>query len=90
MSARGDTGDDSHPGGRVIAPHKLWLAVVLAGCVFLAPIYSVVNPAFESPDESHHYAYVDYLLREGRLPVAELAGPQSEYRQPPLYYALGG
>jgi 4-amino-4-deoxy-L-arabinose transferase-like glycosyltransferase len=67
---------------------QTWLAVIIVGYLALALAYSVINPAFESPDEIYHYAYVDYLLREWRLPVAELGGPESEYHQPPLYYLL--
>ncbi len=55
----------------------------------LALAYSTVNPPFESPDEIHHDAYVDFLLREHRLPVAEQGGPESEFHSPPLYYLLG-
>ncbi|MBC8252716.1 MAG: glycosyltransferase family 39 protein [Ardenticatenia bacterium] len=62
--------------------------LILAGYLILSAAYSVVNPAFESPDEIHHYAYVDYLLRERSLPIAELGGPESEHHQPPLYYLL--
>lgn len=68
---------------------RTWLVTIIVGYLGLAAAYSVINPAFESPDEIHHYAYVDYLLRERHLPVAELGGPESEYHQPPLYYLLG-
>lgn len=68
---------------------KTWLLAIIVSYLGLAMAYSVINPAFESPDEIHHYAYVDYLLRERHLPVAELGGPESEYHQPPLYYVLG-
>jgi 4-amino-4-deoxy-L-arabinose transferase-like glycosyltransferase len=67
---------------------RTWLALIIVGYLVLALAYSVINPAFESPDEIHHYAYVDHLLREWRLPVAELGEPESEYHQPPLYYLL--
>jgi hypothetical protein len=49
--------------------------------------YSVVNPAFESPDELYHFDYVEELLRSRRLPVVGTG--LSEFHQPPLYYAAG-
>ena len=60
----------------------------------IATAYSIVNPAFESPDELLHFDYVETLLRTGRLPVAVLGtGPReamlTENFQPPLYYAAG-
>lgn len=68
---------------------RTWLVAIIVSYLGLAVAYSVTNPAFESPDEIHHYAYVDYVMRERHLPVAELGGPESEYHQPPLYYLLG-
>lgn len=65
-----------------------WLALVLAGYLVLALAYATVNPVFESPDELYHFGYVEYLLRERRLPVAETQQGLSEFHQPPLYYLL--
>jgi hypothetical protein len=65
-----------------------WLGLILAGYLVLAAAYSTINPLFESPDEIHHFAYVEYLLRQRQLPVAELGGAINEFHQPPLYYGL--
>ena len=65
---------------------RRWLGLILAVYWVLAIAYSVVIPAFENPDEIHHAAYVDYVVRERRLPVAELGQGETEYHQPPLYY----
>ena len=67
---------------------RRWLGLILVGYVILAVTYSLVNPVFESPDEIHHYAYVDYLHQENALPVAELGSAVNEFHQPPLYYLL--
>jgi hypothetical protein len=62
-----------------------YLAILAALYLVLALAYGVVNPAFESPDELLHVDYVEELLRSHRLPVAQTE--ESEYHQPPLYYA---
>ena len=67
---------------------RRWLGLIFVGYVILAVTYSLVNPVFESPDEIHHYAYVDYLHRENALPVAELGSLENEFHQPPLYYLM--
>lgn len=67
-------------------PEKIYLAAVIVAYLGLTTAYGLVNPAFESPDEIHHYAYVEYLLRERKLPVA--SNQESEYHQPPLYYLM--
>jgi hypothetical protein len=72
-------------GGTVRAP-ILWLAVlyVLAGLV-----YAWVTPAFEKPDEDGHYGYILYLRQNRALPPLSFSeGFSSEYKQPPLYYAV--
>jgi 4-amino-4-deoxy-L-arabinose transferase-like glycosyltransferase len=61
--------------------------MILGGYLLLALTFGVINPAFESPDELHHFDYVEELLRTRRLPVAE--GEMSEFHQPPLYYLAG-
>ena len=63
------------------------LAIVLIGYVCLTLAYSVVNPLFESPDEFNHYDFVRYLIDRHELPVQTL-GKQTEYFEPPLYYAI--
>lgn len=66
-----------------------WIGVkiVVIGYVCLALAYSVVNPLFESPDEFNHYDFVRYLIDRHELPVQTL-GKQTEYFEPPLYYAI--
>ncbi len=68
--------------------------VVLILYLAIATVYSVVNPAFESPDELLHFEYVETLLRTGRLPIAVVGtGPREEMLtedfQAPLYYTAG-
>ncbi|MCB0222863.1 MAG: DUF2142 domain-containing protein [Anaerolineae bacterium] len=58
---------------------------------FLATVYSIVTPIFESPDELWHYPFVWHLAQTAELPVQDPANPQlwqQEGSQPPLYYAL--
>jgi len=50
--------------------------------------YSVVNPIFESPDESLNYANIRFLIEERRLPVLKPDEPTKAHH-PPLYYVLG-
>ena len=73
--------DEQHQHNRLI------LIAVLLGYVSLALAYSLVNPLFESPDELNHYDFVRYLIDQHELPVQTL-GNQSEYFEPPLYYAI--
>jgi hypothetical protein len=50
----------------------------------LAAAFSIVNPLGEAPDEADHWAYVEYLANERRLPE----GPKpTQGKHPPLYYA---
>ncbi|MCB0174152.1 MAG: hypothetical protein KDJ97_26800, partial [Anaerolineae bacterium] len=55
---------------------------------FLATVYSIVTPIFESPDELWHYPFVWHLAQTAELPVQDPANPQlwqQEGSQPPLY-----
>ncbi|NDJ51608.1 MAG: hypothetical protein GYB68_00825 [Chloroflexi bacterium] len=67
-------------------------AAVLVCVVFalLATLFNLTGPVFEAPDEHLHYDFIRVLQIERRLPVVDLAGPFTEYHQPPLYYALAG
>ncbi|MBN1680437.1 MAG: glycosyltransferase family 39 protein [Anaerolineae bacterium] len=69
------------------------LALILAGFVVLALIYSAVTPVFEASDELWHYPMVKYMADHNLgLPVQDPAhiGPwRQEGGQPPLYYMLG-
>src|SRR5690606_37275896 len=76
-------------------PHRLLprgaLAGVLALFVALAALTSVVTPAFETPDEIWHYAFIQHVASGQGLPVAE---PESQalWRQQgvqaPAYYLM--
>jgi hypothetical protein len=68
-------------------PYRIGFTIVLIGYVCLALAYSIVNPLFESPDESNHYDFVRYLIDRRELPVQTL-GKLTEYFEPPLYYAI--
>ncbi len=60
------------------APRALWL--VIAAFVILAATYSVITPAFETPDEIWHYAFVQHLATGQGLPVSA-AGTQALWQQ---------
>lgn len=48
-----------------------WALPLLLGCfALLALIYSVVTPAFETPDEIWHYAFIQHVASGQGLPVA--------------------
>ncbi|MGD2178981.1 MAG: glycosyltransferase family 39 protein, partial [Anaerolineae bacterium] len=64
------------------------LVLILVLYVMLGAAYSIVNPIFESPDESLNYANVRFLVEERRLPVLEPEEPTKAHH-PPLYYVLG-
>lgn len=66
-----------------------WLLV--AGFVWVAGVYSVVNPLFEAPDEVWHYEYVRWLAEGHGLPQPDefsTAPWRQEGSQPPLYYLM--
>ena len=68
------------------APPLLLVAFILAGLLYL---WSV--PIFEAPDESYHFAFADYISRQGSLPLqvpGEKTAWGQEGSQPPLYYIL--
>lgn len=54
--------------------------------------YLMATPVFEASDELWHFGMVEHLARGGDLPVQEIDGPLTPWRQegsqPPLYYAL--
>jgi len=78
-----------------------WLAILY---VLVGGIYAWVTPALEKPDEHGHYGYILYLREYHALPPLHPFPPAppgrqpeqvpieewlaSEFRQPPLYYAL--
>ncbi|MGD2144011.1 MAG: glycosyltransferase family 39 protein [Anaerolineae bacterium] len=73
-----------------MSEHAARSAVVLIVVLYLAlgAAYSVVNPVFESPDESLNYANIRFLVERRRLPVLDREEP-SKAHHPPLYYVLG-
>ncbi len=60
------------------APRALWLIIV--AFVVLSAVYSVITPAFETPDEIWHYAFVQHLATGQGLPVSA-AGTQALWQQ---------
>ena len=63
---------------------RTWLLVLLIGHLLLAGAYSLWVPLGEAPDEADHWAYIQYLAREHRLPQ----GPElTQAKHPPLYHA---
>ncbi|MEJ2149754.1 MAG: hypothetical protein P8Z40_09750 [Chloroflexota bacterium] len=67
---------------------KIALIAVLAVYVLLNVGYALAFPIFESWDEPHHYEYVRYLIEQRRLPIQYPGGGQTEFHQPPAYYAV--
>ncbi len=67
------------------------LGVILAIFVLLGLLYDVSVPFFEKPDELKHFAVIQYIQAQGRLPVVQ-AGVykpwDQEGTQPPLYHLL--
>ncbi len=62
------------------------VALLAAG---LIAAYSIVTPAFETPDEPGHFRYVQQLAGGAGLPVQGKDGDlDPEFSQPPLYYAV--
>jgi len=53
--------------------------------IVCATLWSLTIPPFETPDETGHARYVNFLVEQGRLPAAEREA-RGEAHQPPLYY----
>jgi 4-amino-4-deoxy-L-arabinose transferase-like glycosyltransferase len=68
--------------------HRLAFPVLLCAFVVLALAYSVIVPLGEAPDEVPHFAYVQFLAQQHRLPANEGA-VLGESFQPPLFYVTG-
>ena len=66
---------------------RILLASTVGLFALCAALWSLATPPFESPDETGHARYVNFLLEYRRLPVAGRDAP-GEAHQPPLYYAL--
>ena len=67
-----------------------WALPVLLGCfALLALAYSVVTPAFETPDEIWHYAFIQHVASGQGLPIATpntTARFRQQGTQSPGYY----
>jgi 4-amino-4-deoxy-L-arabinose transferase-like glycosyltransferase len=71
---------------RVVRAPLLRLAVLY---ILIGTVYAVSTPLFEKPDEDGHYGYILYLREHHALPPLSFSeGFPSEYKQPPLYYAI--
>ncbi len=64
--------------------------VILGAFIFLALLYSWVNPILESPDAIWHFEYILHLAQGKGFPryEGEPLPMQQEASQPPLYYLL--
>ena len=64
--------------------------VLIAAYLGVTIAYGVAVPAFEAPDENHHFYTVRYIATERRLPriSPETILLRQEAAQPPLYYVL--
>lgn len=72
-------------------PHpRHWkLALLIVSFALLAALYSIVVPAFETPDEIWHFAFVQHLASGQGLPVSAPNTPalmRQQSVQPPAYY----
>ena len=63
------------------------VCVVIGLFLVCATLWSLTVPPFETPDETGHARYVNFLAAERRLPVAGVEA-RGEAHQPPLYYIL--
>jgi 4-amino-4-deoxy-L-arabinose transferase-like glycosyltransferase len=71
---------------RVVRAPLLRLAVLY---ILIGTVYAAFTPLFEKPDEDGHYGYILYLREHYALPPLSFSeGFPSEYKQPPLYYAV--
>jgi len=66
------------------------MRVVVIAYLFLAGLYAVGIPLGKGPDETAHMRYLTYLAEHHTLPVFDRdnPGPDYEFHQPPLYYAV--
>ncbi len=64
------------------------LTIICTIYLVLSAGTNLLVPPGEAPDEPEHIAYVQFLLREGRLPKVDLDSSASEFHQPPLFYML--
>jgi 4-amino-4-deoxy-L-arabinose transferase-like glycosyltransferase len=60
-------------------PHKLILALIVLGFLFVGVLYVVKTPDWQVPDEPAHYNYIRQLAEERRLPVLESGDYDQDY-----------
>lgn len=82
------------PAERTPQRSTLFLILILIAFVIAAVWYSVAIPVGEGVDEIPHFAYVDYVKTQWRLPVQPWRDNGRTLdvvmgHHPPLYYALG-
>lgn len=66
---------------------------ILALFLLLGVAYSLIVPAFETPDEPFHYAFARHIAQGHGLPVQDPQSPgpwAQEGSQAPLYYLITG
>ena len=69
-----------------------WLILILILYLALGIWYSITVPLGESPDESEHFLYLQYIRLERSFPVMSPVYEQNftvEAHQPPLFYLIG-
>ena len=80
---------------QLLARREWWrrwanIRTVLILYMALGFAYSVVTPAFETPDELAHFAYIRQLVNGQGFPTSPIViaddAPAQESSQPPLYY----
>ena len=90
MSPSSEAGGTPRRRARALLVFRPTIRTLLAIFVFLAALYSVVIPPFEAPDEIWHFGFVQHLVTQRTLPVAE-PNTQALWRQQgtqaPGYYA---
>jgi hypothetical protein len=72
-------------------PGRAGLVAVVVLYLGLGTLWAALVPPFEKPDEIAHFAYVQFMAKEWRIPrQARETYPflEPETQQPPLYYAL--
>ncbi len=75
---------------RKFAARLATIQTILVLYVAVGFAYSVATPAFETPDELAHFAYIRQLVNGRGLPMAPVVvaddSPAQESSQPPFYY----
>jgi 4-amino-4-deoxy-L-arabinose transferase-like glycosyltransferase len=70
---------------------RAWL--ILGLFLLLGSAYSLIVPAFETPDEPFHYGFARHIAQGQGLPIQDPQNPgpwAQEGSQAPLYYLLAG